>query len=142
MSDTGNMDAVKETRNTPSKTADAELGQRAHMLIWSEGRKQGEVAAKIGMSSGSLGLKLKGQRGWALAEVKAIAAELSTTVAYLVGETDDPKNVGLAGIEPTRSTVESPRFNNPIVSLPERRAEKSTHYAMSAPVTRERLARD
>lgn len=124
MSDTGNMDAVKETRNTPSKTADAELGQRAHMLIWSEGRKQGEVAKKIGISSGSLGLKLKGQRGWALSEVKAIAAELNTTVAYLVGEVDGPNSVGLAGLDPTTSTVESPRFNNPIVSLADRRAAK------------------
>ena len=83
------------------------------MLIWSEGRKQGEVAAAMGISSGSLGLKLKGQRGWALAEIKAIAHVLNTTVAYLAGETEDPRpnvpnggaNVGPAGLEPTTSTV-------------------------------------
>jgi hypothetical protein len=84
------METAKETRNTASRDIDAELGQRAHMLIWSEGRKQGDVAKQIGMSSGSLGLKLKGQRGWALAEVRALAAELGTSVAYLFGEVDAP----------------------------------------------------
>jgi hypothetical protein len=105
------MDAVKETRNTPSRSVDAELGQRAHMLIWSEGRKQGDVATKIGMSSGSLGLELKGQRGWALAEVKAIAAELNTTVAYLVGEIDNEAPVGP---EAPASAVKSGRFGEVI----------------------------
>ncbi len=91
------METAKESRNTPSRDADAELGQRAHMLIWSTGRKQGDVAAQLGMSSGSLGLKLKGQRGWALAEIKAIAAELNTSVAYLAGESDIPTPGGPAG---------------------------------------------
>lgn len=90
MSDTGNMETAKETRNTPSRDADAELGKRAHMLLWGAGRKQGDVAAEIGISSGSLGLKLKGQRGWALSEVMGIARALNTTVAYLTGETDEP----------------------------------------------------
>lgn len=33
--------------------------------------------------------------------------------------------VGPVGIEPTRSTVESPQFDNPIVSLADRRAAKA-----------------
>lgn len=82
------MDTAKKTRKTPSLAIDSEIGQRAHMLIWSERRKQGDVAAQIGMSSGSLGLKLKGQRGWAIAELVSLADALNTTVAYLVGETD------------------------------------------------------
>jgi hypothetical protein len=94
------MEAAKKHRNTPSKRADVELGERAHMLIWSTRQKQGEVAAAIGMSPGSLGLKLKGQRGWALAEIKAIADALDTTVAYLVGETDEPARPG------PRSTID------------------------------------
>lgn len=105
MSDTGNMETAKESRNTPSRDADAELGQRAHMLIWSTGRKQGDVASELGMSSGSLGLKLKGQRGWALAEIKAIAAVLNTSVAYLVGESDSPTPGGPAGIRPVESDL-------------------------------------
>lgn len=107
MSDNGYMQTAKENRNTPSRDADTELGKRAHMLIWSAKRTQGDVAAEIGMSSGSLGLKLKGQRGWALAEIIAIAHALDTTVAYLVGETVP---VGPTGIEPMTSTVEYERL--------------------------------
>lgn len=119
MSDTGNMETLKETRNTPSRDADAELGARAHMLIWSAGRKQGDVAAEMGMSSGSLGLKLKGQRGWALAEIKSIAAILHTTVAYLVGETESPhpngSDEGL--LLPRLDSNQQPIGFKPIVSL-------------------------
>lgn len=90
MSDNGNMTTAIKHRNTPSRDADAEVGKRAHMLIWSHSLKQGDVANNIGMSSGSLGLKLKGQRGWAIAEIIAIAEALHTTVGYLVGETENP----------------------------------------------------
>lgn len=84
------MNTVKKPRNTPSRDADTELGTRAHMLMWNHGLKQGEVANAIGMSSGSLGLKLKGQRGWALAEIIALAEALNSSVAYLAGETENP----------------------------------------------------
>ena len=90
------METAKKNRNIPSRSADADLGMRAHMLIWGAGRTQGEVAAAIGMSSGSLGLKLKGQRGWALAEIIAIAEELNTSVGYLVGEVPEPPTTGSA----------------------------------------------
>ncbi len=89
MSDTGGMETAKQQRNTPSRDMDAELGRRAHMLMWDAKLKQGDVAARVGMSSGSLGLKLKGQRGWALQEVADIAAVLNTTVAYLFGESGE-----------------------------------------------------
>lgn len=69
------------------------------MLIWGAGRTQGEVAAAIGMSSGSLGLKLKGQRGWALAEIIAIASELNTSVGYLVGETPEPPSTDGSAVD-------------------------------------------
>lgn len=85
------MNTVKKPRNTPSRDADTELGTRAHMLMWNHGLKQGEVANAIGMSSGSLGLKLKGQRGWALAEA------LNSSVAYLAGETENPHPNGSGG---------------------------------------------
>lgn len=120
------MSAEKKLRNTPSRDLDAEIGKRAHMLMWGEGLKQGDVAARINMSSGSLGLKLKGNRGWAASEIVALAAELGTTVGYLFGETENPHSgvpsgghmVGPAGIEPTTSTVES-RQLAPVIRLSE-----------------------
>lgn len=71
------------------------------MLIWRAGKTQGAVADAIGMESTALGKKLRGKNGWAIQELIDIAAELDTTVAYLVGES----SVGPAGFEPTTSTV-------------------------------------
>jgi hypothetical protein len=107
LSDTGDMETNKQQRNTPSRDIDIELGRRAHMLIWDAKRTQGDVAAELGMTSGSLGLKLKGSRGWALAEIVGLAQVLNTSVAYLVGEIDSPHGppVGPTGLEPMTSTV-------------------------------------
>ena len=110
-----------QTRNTPSRNIDAEIGRRAHLLMWDGKRKQREVAALMGITADGLGRKLKGERGWAMSEVVAIAGVLNTTVAYLVGESDSPNPVGPAGIEPTTSTVKAHRFA-PIVHLADRRA--------------------
>ena len=94
------------------------------MLMWSAGLTQSAVGERIGVSSGALGLKLRGNRGWALSEIVAIAAALNTTVAYLVGETENPhqtpdggNSVGPAGIEPTTSTVEDGQFIAPVIQL-------------------------
>lgn len=59
------------------------------MLIWRVGRTQGDVAAALGVDSTGLGKKLKGKNRWAIQEVIDLAAELGTTVAYLVGESDE-----------------------------------------------------
>lgn len=60
------------------------------MLIWGAGRTHTSVAEAIGIEPTAFGKKLKGRSGWALQEVKDLATELSTTVAYLFGETEDP----------------------------------------------------
>lgn len=120
LTDNEHMEANKVRRNTPSRDADAEVGKRAHMLIWSAGRKQGSVANQLGISPGSFGLKLKGNRGWAIGELIALASVLDTTVAYLVGETEDPhpegpnggRAVGPEGLEPPTLSVKDGEFNN------------------------------
>ena len=83
-------------RNTPSRDIDAEIGRRAHMLMWDAKRKQGEVAEQIGIHSDSLSRKLKGTTGWAASELVAIAGVLGTSVSYLVGEAEDP-HPGMGG---------------------------------------------
>ena len=111
MSDTGYMETAKQQRNTPPRDLDAELGRRAHMLMWDAKLKQGQVATLIGMSSGSLGLKLKGQRGWALSEVAALADALNTTVAYLFGEetekapTPEGEGLKLPGLDSNQEPI-------------------------------------
>ncbi len=98
---------------TSKRDANIELGTRAHMLIWSAGRTHTSVANAVGIDPTAFGRKLKGRNGWALQEVKDVASELGTEVAYLVGEAEHPRPenpdgggvVGPAGIEPTTSTV-------------------------------------
>lgn len=94
------------TRNTPSRDIDGEVGRRAHMLMWDAKLKQRHVADAMGITADGLGRKLKGERGWAVAELVTLAEVLNTSVSYLVGEVDSP-TVGPAGIEPTTSTVKT-----------------------------------
>lgn len=119
------MNTNKQSRHTPSREADTELGKRAHVLIWSSSLTQGKVAKMLGMSSDSLGRKLKGERGWAIAEVIAIAEILGTTVAYLVGETQEaphPHNTDEGpseppvGLEPTTCALQGGTFS-PIIDI-------------------------
>lgn len=44
----------------------------------------------MGVEPTGFGKKLKGQNGWAVQELVNLAAALDTTVAYLVGETENP----------------------------------------------------
>ncbi len=67
------------------------------MLMWDNRIKQAELAAAMGIGSDSLGRKLKGERGWALAEIIDVARALDTTVAYLAGETENPHPDGPDG---------------------------------------------
>lgn len=76
------------TRRTASRLADAQAGERAHMLIWRSGRTQGDIALEIGIEPTAFGKKLRGKNGWALQELIDLAAVLNTSVGYLVGETD------------------------------------------------------
>lgn len=100
------MSNTQVTRRTPSKTTDAEVGTRIHMMIWEQKLTQGAVAEEIGIDNGTFGRKLRGERKWALVEVVNVAAVLGTTVGYLLGETP----VGPTGLEPMTSTVESLHF--------------------------------
>lgn len=89
------LDDMQTTRqrNTPSRDIDAEVGRRAHMLMWDAKRKQIDVARAMGITSDGLGRKLKGERGWAVAELVQLADVLGTSVGYLVGEeTPEPSN--------------------------------------------------
>jgi hypothetical protein len=84
------METNKQTRTIPSRDIDGELGRRAHMLMWDYKLSTKSVAASMGIGGDSLGRKLKGERGWAIAEIVSLAAVLDTSVAYLVGEVSDP----------------------------------------------------
>lgn len=94
------------TRRTPSRDADAALGARAHMLMWRASRTHTSVAEVLGIEPTAFGKKLKGRSGWALQEVKDLAAELNTTVAYLFGETENPHQSPDGGSESPSNGLE------------------------------------
>lgn len=75
---------------TEKRQMDAEVGRRVHMLMWDQGLTQTAFGARVGIDQSSVAKKLRGQRGWSIDELVITARALNTTVAYLVGEIDDP----------------------------------------------------
>ena len=65
------------------------VGTRVHMLMWERGVKQIALAPKLGITQTGLSKKLKGRVGWSVSDLIAVARELDTTVAYLVGESEN-----------------------------------------------------
>ena len=131
------MEALKKEalrkRRTASRQADAELGERAHMLIWRAGRKQGEVAEQVGIEPTAFGKKLKGKNGWAIQEIIDLADALGTTVAYLVGEVEEEHP------RPTPAEEETSQITNwslaTVTELHPRNAHPSAHRHGDAKVT-------
>ena len=82
-------------------------GDRVVALMWPRRLSQTQLAAEIGVNRTLFSLKLRGQRQWYLREVAALAKALNTTVAYLIGESDEVRptdqssyEVGRTGLEP------------------------------------------
>ena len=67
------------------------------MLMWKHKLTSAKVSKAIGIDSGSFGRKLRGERKWALIELLNLAKVLQTSVAYLVGEMEDPRPIGPDG---------------------------------------------
>ncbi len=66
------------------------VGRRIHQVMWDRQITQKELAPRIGMAQNTLSSKVRGKRGWSLDELLTIAAELRISVAWLVGESNDP----------------------------------------------------
>lgn len=81
--------------STPQVSIDAddlneEIGRRVHQLMWDRKVTQTEFGRVIGMDQSSVAKRLRGKLGWSAAQLKITAAVLNSTVAYLMGETEDP----------------------------------------------------
>lgn len=80
-----------------NESMDAYVGRRVFHLMWDRKMTQTTIATALGVQQPALSKKLRGERGWGIDELVTVASELSTTVAYLVGETDEPQPVGSGG---------------------------------------------
>ena len=97
-------------------------GEFIRALIEDDDRSARYVAIQIGLNPTSMGERLKGKSPFLADELEGVARALKLDPVKLYA---DYISVGPAGIEPTTSTVESGRFDNPIVSLSEWRARES-----------------
>ena len=70
----------------PAENVDAEIGLRVHTLMWERRITQAALGESIGLDQTGLGRRLRGERKWTPAELRAVAYELSVTVGYLFGE--------------------------------------------------------
>ena len=82
-----------------------EVGRRIHMLMWDAHMTQTNLAPKIGLQQSALSKKLKGARGWDLAELMMIGRVFDVSIGYLVGESenrrpDDPNGGSVAAVHP------------------------------------------
>jgi len=94
--------------NTQAITADggmnvdAAIGRRVHQLIWDRKTTQTALGHLIEMDPSSIAKRLRGNLGWNATQLIATAHALSTTVAFLVGETSET-NEPPTGFEPVPS---------------------------------------
>jgi len=75
-------------------TMDEFVGRRIFHLMWDKKLTQTAFGRMVNIDQSSLAKKLRGQRGWSLDEIRAVAIGLDTTIAYLFGETSDPTGPG------------------------------------------------
>lgn len=80
---------LSTARAEVSADADAEVGRRVHMLMWDRQITQSALAPQLGIEQSALSKKLRGHRGWSVAELIVTASALGTTVGYLVGEVEE-----------------------------------------------------
>lgn len=59
------------------------------MLMWDRQITQSALAPQLGIEQSALSKKLRGHRGWSVAELIVTASALGTTVGYLVGEVEE-----------------------------------------------------
>ncbi|MGF0118956.1 MULTISPECIES: helix-turn-helix domain-containing protein [unclassified Pseudoclavibacter] len=81
-----------EEEQTPSQGEDRDLtSERIVALLWRRKMRQSDLSDAIGVARPNISSKLRGNRRWYLFEIVGIAEALGTSVAYLIGETDDDK---------------------------------------------------
>ncbi|HEY0249250.1 MAG TPA: helix-turn-helix transcriptional regulator [Gryllotalpicola sp.] len=82
---------------------DAEIGRRVHQLLWDRHITQIAFGEMSGMDQTAVAKRLRGKLGWNATQVKRAAVALSTTVAYLYGETEDPHRPGFSSSMPVNA---------------------------------------
>lgn len=85
------MSTVNQIRK--SEPIDVAIGRRVHTLMWEQRIKNKDLAALLGLEPTGVGKKLRAEAKFSIEQLVTSARILNTTVAYLVGETENPHPV-------------------------------------------------
>jgi transcriptional regulator with XRE-family HTH domain len=88
------MDNADRTSRPNVQDIDITVGHRTHELMWQQRVKNKDLAAALDIDSSAIGKKLKAEQKFSLEQLAIVAAVLHTTIAFLVGEVDDPQIPG------------------------------------------------
>lgn len=99
---------------------DAFIGRRVHQVMWDQRVTQTTLGSALGMDQSTVGKRLRGVVGWPAPLLVKTARFLDTTVAYLVGEADEPTT-------PTTPNPETADYSS-VASLDDYRREKVTAH--------------
>ena len=82
--------SIQSVNTASVEVDDAFIGRRVHSVMWDRKITQTQLSQRIGMAQTLISRRLRGTLGWPAPLLVKTAAALGTSVAYLVGETDDP----------------------------------------------------
>lgn len=78
---------------------------------------QKQLAERVGLTAGAIGMYEVGQRQPDLSTIQKLAHALETSISYLVGETDDPSPLPRSGVAAHREGVDPGDPLDPEVQL-------------------------
>jgi transcriptional regulator with XRE-family HTH domain len=74
-------------------SADAAIGARIHQLMFLRGVTQVKLAARLGVAQTTVSKKVRGSVGWSTDDLLVVSDTLKTSIAYLFGESEDPRPI-------------------------------------------------
>lgn len=110
------MTNTDRTARPEARAIDLTVGERTHQLMWQNKISNKSLAATLGIDQTAIGKKLRAEQKFSIAQLSAVARLLDTTIAYLVGETDDPTMPNGEDGGPRGARTHDPRINGALVS--------------------------
>ena len=104
------------------ETIDEAVGRRIHALMWQQRIKNKDLAIMLDLEPTGISKKLRGTAKFSIEQLVIAAARLNTTVAYLVGEAENPHQFPGGGSSlPGLDSNQEPAGFKPIVDIASRR---------------------
>lgn len=83
-----------------------EISRRIELQMLNAGiRSTADLSRRTGLNRSTLSLKMTGVRRWRIADLGIIAAALSTSVGYLIGEVEDPRSAPVVADADTETVL-------------------------------------